>query len=221
MKTPSLTKPVFPTPEALERLVPYVFMAAWLISGLAVFVGVLISEGQPGQEATRVMQCAVAAVVSGYLAAGVLVSLLSVTHGIAWRIIGSKGQTENIFCLPLVPINRHAMPCVTDNRLTNTPTARSTRNHDRHGTLHHADRRMARQPLGDGHAHKDGQPANEPRGHEDVWDEKLQCFRSGEYRFRQLGVFIGRCATGVGFQYVRRNRSREAVPGRGVESLRI
>ena len=93
-KRPSMTKPGFPTPEALERLVPYVFMATWLVCGLAVFVGVSISRGCLAMSTALAMQCAVAVVVSGYLAAGVMVSVLSVAHGIAWRWIGSKGRAE-------------------------------------------------------------------------------------------------------------------------------
>ncbi|MGD0899841.1 MAG: phosphatase PAP2 family protein [Thermoguttaceae bacterium] len=83
----------FPTPEELERYIPYLFLAAWSICGAAVVAGALISGALPGDQdriAARVVYTALAGTVSGFLAAGVVVSVLSVAHGCAWRLLGKK-----------------------------------------------------------------------------------------------------------------------------------
>jgi undecaprenyl-diphosphatase len=85
-----------PTPEELERCIPYIFLAAWSVFGAAVLVGVLVSDGLPGDQDRTVasfLYHAVAAAVSGYLAAGVVVSLLSVGHRCARRLLGHKDLT--------------------------------------------------------------------------------------------------------------------------------
>ncbi|MGA2033551.1 MAG: phosphatase PAP2 family protein [Thermoguttaceae bacterium] len=83
----------FPAPEALERYIPYLFLAAWSICGAAVFAGALLSEGRRSDQdrtVARVVHYATAGTVSGYLAAGVVVSVLSVAHCCARRLLGSK-----------------------------------------------------------------------------------------------------------------------------------
>lgn len=86
-------KPRFPTPEELERYVPYLFLVAWGICGAAVFAGVLVSEGLPGDQdraVARGAHYALAGTVFGFLAAGVVVSVLSVAHCCTWRLLGNK-----------------------------------------------------------------------------------------------------------------------------------
>ena len=82
----------FPTPEQFERYVPYPFLATWIACGIVVFVALLAERGPArGQDgAVPLVPYAVVAVVSGYLAAGVVVGLLSLAHGSAWRLIGNR-----------------------------------------------------------------------------------------------------------------------------------
>ena len=67
----------FPTPEQFKRYVPYPFLATWIACGIVVFVALLAERGPArGQDgAVPLVPCAVVAVVTGYLAAGVVVGL--------------------------------------------------------------------------------------------------------------------------------------------------
>ncbi len=75
----------FPTPEQFERFIPYPFLATWLVCGIVVFVD--------GATAPLV-HAAAAAVAAGFFAGGIVVTLLSLAHGLAWRLRGNRGLSR-------------------------------------------------------------------------------------------------------------------------------
>jgi membrane-associated phospholipid phosphatase len=72
-----------PTPEQLERFIPYPFLVTWAICAAAVYGDAVFMRSG----ASRVHN-ALAAIDFGFLAAGLVVGLLTLAHGTAWRLLG-------------------------------------------------------------------------------------------------------------------------------------
>ena len=87
-----------PTREELERRIPHCFFIAWIVCGTAVFVEAIASRGSlfgSDGAAARVTHAAAAGAALGYLAAGVVVSVLSVLHSWASRRNGDASEATS------------------------------------------------------------------------------------------------------------------------------
>jgi membrane-associated phospholipid phosphatase len=83
----------FPAPEEWEKFIIYPFLGTWIACGLAVLAGALAWQGLPGgrvQAGAGLAHDAAAALVAGYFAAGVVVSLLSVVHACLGKLLGEN-----------------------------------------------------------------------------------------------------------------------------------
>jgi membrane-associated phospholipid phosphatase len=92
-----------PTPPQLERLIPVVFLATWIVCGIAVFAAAPRGDRLPHDDdafAPAVYQAA-AAVAAGFFAGGLMVGLLTVAHACAWRLVGKGGLSRFLGTVPI------------------------------------------------------------------------------------------------------------------------